>query len=182
MNEIQNKGSWGGQRTGSGRKLQPRQKVMRNLKRYLEVSLLSDFKLMAHLALRPEEFADQVQFAGKEEDSLDKEGKQSQSRTGAYALDPLFKERLALLKFRIQKFLPDPPREVEVNGEMEIHGLPPQVIQILMQPVQALISHEKSKSIDCVTPSTSHEPIALNDSTHGKQDSSPNVNPLDLLR
>lgn len=101
---------------------------------YLETTLVSDFKLMAHLALRPEEFDDQVQFAGQEDDGLDKEGKPYTKRTGGYALDPLFKERLALLRFRLSKFLPDCPREVEVSAEMTTVNL----IALVQQTKQRL--------------------------------------------
>jgi hypothetical protein len=157
---LQKKGSWGGARTGSGRKLQPSQKVMRKLRKYLELTLLSDFKLMAHLALRPEEFADQVQFAGSEKDEST-EGKQSQTRTGAYALDPLFKERLSLLRFRLQKFLPDAPKEIEMSGEMEMLGLPPQVVNVLVQTAQEQVSQELMNNLNsCEIPSISVSPSA----------------------
>ena len=117
------KGTWGGKRVGAGRKLAPGTKALRKMRKYLEVTLLSDFKLMAHLALRPEEFDDQVQFAGQEDDGLDKDGKPYTKRTGGYALDPLFKERLALLRFRLHKFLPDPPKEVDIQADVQSTSL-----------------------------------------------------------
>lgn len=135
----------GGARPGAGRKLQPSSRALRIMKKYIDFLYVQDFKLMAHLAYRPEEFADQVQFAGSEKDEST-EGKQSQTRTGAYALDPLFKERLALLRFRLQKFLPDAPKEVELSGEMELNGLPPNILQVLIQQVYLSKSRQDSSS------------------------------------
>jgi hypothetical protein len=70
MNKEWNKpkGPHGGAREGAGRKLQPSTKALRKMKKYIDVTYVADFKLMAHLAIRPEEFGEKVQFAGSEKD------------------------------------------------------------------------------------------------------------------
>lgn len=167
-----NKLGQGGARPGAGRQLQPSRKALRVMKRYLDLLYISDAKLMAHLALRPEEFDDQVQFAGAEEDGLQPDGKPYQKRTGGYALDPLFKARLDMLKFRWAKMIPDPPKEVEVTGDVQMRGLPPQMLQVLLQSVNQLTSPSNSKPPSFEIPSTLPAPSASHVLTNGKHESS----------
>lgn len=148
--------NWGGARPGSGRKLQPSGKGLSKMRRYLEVALLSDFRLMAHLALRPDEFKDQVLFGGTDE--TDKDGKTKSS--GGYFLDPLFKERLSLLKFRLSKFLPDAPREVEVNGEMTTYNLH----QLVQQAKERILPSMSSTQLSTSQPTEQKTKVLQNGS------------------
>lgn len=178
MNDnLKPKGQWGGAREGAGRKLQPSTKALRKMKRYLDLCYVKDFQLMARLACRPEEFGEQVQFAGKEEDSIDKSGKQSQSRSGGYQLDPVFKAQLDLLKFRCQKFLPDAPKEVEVSGEMDVthNGLPTPSLVNLIQNVNILLQNNNTSS---EIPSTSASPSAPQIPTSNGNENSSQISKL----
>lgn len=107
----------GGVREGAGRLLQPTRAQTLKMKKYLGRLLTSDIKLMCRLEWRPEEFADQVQFGGSETDEQ-ADGKTSQKRSGGYFLDPIFKARLELLKFRLTKYTTGAPKEIDVNVDV----------------------------------------------------------------
>lgn len=92
-------------------------------KKYLQASFGADFELMAQLALTPERFDTQTQFAGKEETSVDAEGKQTQSTTGSQQLDPVLKARIDLCKFRLSTMFPLQPKQVQVSGQINHNHL-----------------------------------------------------------
>jgi hypothetical protein len=112
----------GGVREGSGRQMQPSRKALREFRRLNEISMRADFKLLARLAIRPKEFEQYVIFGGKETDEQS-DGKATQSRSGGYFLDPLFKLRVELARFRMNKYIGDPPKELDVNVDQTTHSI-----------------------------------------------------------
>lgn len=107
----------GGPRVGSGRKMQPSSKGLRKMSKYLELTLLQGYKRAAHMACRPNEYDNQVQFAGAETDESTAD-KQSQTRTGQYKLDPVLQSNIDQWKFLVSKHIPDLPKEIEANIEV----------------------------------------------------------------
>ena len=145
-------------------------------KSYLQASLGADFELMAQLALRPESLSEQVQFAGKDETAVDKDGKKSASTTGAYRLDPLLQARLDLCKFRLSNLFIKPPQEMKLEAQVEqtlMLGLHPSMVEVLQ-------SVRKSKPLPLTTLSPSPLPVVSNGSINGNGTSS--LKPDDLAK
>lgn len=149
----------------------------RKYKRYLDYCRHRDFKLMAHLA-RPkpparlfgkpdaDEFAEQVQFRGKE-------GPNGEI-TGSYELDPIFKVRLHQCEMRMTKLLPPHPKEVEIQGQISHNHL--------IAELKSLESKYPEPCIDLETQGSGANGSSKSPSTNGSKTSVSPGTPLELTQ